>query len=79
MFYTKSISISAVICLTLHIVSAKKCIYVQVGDDFDSQQNNYVECRNVNSMIELSSDIKSYWNRLKIINDGVNELFTTAG
>lgn len=79
MFFTKSISISAVIVLASQIVSAKKCIYVQIGDNFDSHQNNYVECRNVNSMNELSSDIRSDWNRLKIVNDGSDDVFTTAG
>ena len=72
----KSILISAVV-LTLQTVSSKTCVYVRFGDDFTSQ-NNYVECRNVSSMNDLSSDIRSDWNRLKIINE-IDGVFTTAG
>lgn len=72
----KSILIGAVV-LTLQTVSSKKCIFVRFDDDFNSQ-NNYVECRNVSSMNDLSSDIRSDWTRLKIIND-IDGVFTTAG
>lgn len=76
MFFTNSISISAlIVVLTLQSVSTKKCIYVQIGDGYDSR---YVECRNVSSMNELSSEIESNWNRLKIVND-IGVVLTIAG
>lgn len=76
MFFTKLILISCAIVLTLQKVSSKVCSYGHTGSD--SHQNHFVECRNVNSMNELSSDIKSDWNGLKIIND-VDGIFTTTG
>lgn len=73
MFLTKLISISVAVVLTLPAVSSKQCIY-----KFDSHQNNYVECRNVKRLNELSQDIKSDWNFVKIVNY-INDTFTAAG
>lgn len=79
MCFIKLILASAfTVLLNLHTVSSKECIYVQIGDDFDLPQNNYVECKNVDSMRDLAEDMKSDWRRLKIINDETS-VFTNAG
>lgn len=76
MFRTEIILIFTVIVSISQTVSETKCVHVRV--DNDSHENDFVECRNVSSINELSSDIRSDWRRLKVINE-IGDNFTTAG
>lgn len=77
MIYAKLIVICATILIILQKVSTKKCIYVRVRSDLNSH-DDFVECENVSSTNELSSDIRSDWIRLKIKNR-VDDTFAIAG
>lgn len=79
MFVSKlSLTITLIVLVNSYSVSSKECIYVESGDDIYVPKSNYVECKNVDSIQELISDITSDWHRLKIIND-VDSILTTAG
>ncbi|XP_037042584.1 insulin-like growth factor-binding protein complex acid labile subunit [Bradysia coprophila] len=77
MFCTKLIWIFTAILATSQTVSAKKCVYVRIDNDFNSREIDLVECKNVSSMNELSSDIRFDWRRLKVINK-IGDTFTIA-